>query len=68
MNKIGPNVEPCGIPDKKIWKTLSVPIIFTPCLIRFKYECTKVTATSDKPYESCFAASKSNSQKPWKDP
>ena len=25
------NIEPCGIPDKSIGKTLSVPFIFTPC-------------------------------------
>ena len=24
---MGPNVEPYGIPDKSIWKTLSVPFL-----------------------------------------
>ena len=43
-----PNIEPCGIPDKRILKTLSVTFIFTPCFLHFKYECTKVTASSDK--------------------
>ena len=37
---MGPNIEPCGIPDKSIWKALSVPFIFTPCFPRFKYEYT----------------------------
>ena len=46
---MGPNIEPCGIPDKSIWKTLSVSFIFTPYFLRFKYEFTKVTASSDKP-------------------
>ena len=45
-----PNIEPCGVPDKSISKRLSVPFIFTACFVRFKYECTKVTASSDKPY------------------
>ena len=47
---MGPNIELCGIPDKSICKTLSVPFIFTSCFLLFKYECTKVTASSDKPY------------------
>ena len=41
---MGPNIEPCA----------------TPCFLRFKYECTKVTASSEKPYVWSFAASK-----PW---
>ena len=55
---MGPNIEPCGIPDKTIRKTLSVSFIFTSSFPRFKYECTKVTASSDKPYARRFAASK----------
>ena len=56
---MGPNIEPCGIPDKSVWKTLSVSFIFTSCFLRFKYECTKVNASSDKSYAWSFAASKS---------
>ena len=37
LNRMGPNIEPCGIHDKNIWKKLSVPFIFTPCFLRFKY-------------------------------
>ena len=36
LNKMGPNIEPCGIPDKSIWKTLSVSFIFTSCFLHFK--------------------------------
>ena len=39
---MGPNIEPCGIPDKSMWKALSVSLIFAPCFPRFKHECTKV--------------------------
>ena len=38
---MGPNIEPCAIPDESI---------FTPCFLRFKYECTTVTASSEKLY------------------
>ena len=31
----GSHVELCGIPDKSIWKTLSVSFIFTLCFLRF---------------------------------
>ena len=44
---MGPNIEPCGIPGKSIWKTLSVSFILTPRFLPFKYEYTKVTASSD---------------------
>ena len=33
FNKMGPNIEPSGIPDKCIWKTLSVPFVFAPCFL-----------------------------------
>ena len=59
LNKMGPNIDPCGIPDRSIWKTLSMSFIFTPYFLHFKYECTKVTASSDKPYAWSFAANKS---------
>ena len=32
---------------------------FTPCLLRFKHECTKVSTSSSKPSARSFAASKS---------
>ena len=32
---MGPNVEPYGIPDKSILKTLSVPFLHPPCFLRF---------------------------------
>ena len=47
---MGSNIEPCGIPDKSIRKKLSVLFLFTSCFPYFKYECTKVTASFDKPY------------------
>ena len=47
---MGPNVEPCGIPDKSNSKTLSSSFVFLPSFLRFKYECTKVTASSEKTY------------------
>ena len=56
---MGPNIEPCGIPDKSMWKALSVSLIFAPCFPRFKHECTKVNASSDKSYAWSFTASKS---------
>ena len=46
---MGPNIKPGGIPDKSIWKTLLMPLIFTVCILRFKYEHTKVIPDSDKP-------------------
>ena len=55
---MGPNIEPCGIPNKSIWKTLSVPFIVSPCFLRFKYQCAKVTASFDKLYAWRFAAGK----------
>ena len=30
---MAPNIEPCGIPDKSIWKTPSVSFIVTPCFL-----------------------------------
>ena len=59
VNKIGPNIDPCGIPSKSIWKTHLVLFIFTPCFLRFKYEYTKATVSYDKQYEWSFATSKS---------
>ena len=56
---MGVNIEPFGIPDKSIWEVPSVSFSFTSYFLRFKYECTKVTAISDKPYAWCFAAIKS---------
>ena len=58
LNKMELNIEPCGILDKSIQKTLSVSFIFTPCFLRFKYD-TKVTASSDKPFAWSFTSSKS---------
>ena len=55
---MGPNIEPCGIADTSTWKTLSVTFIFTPCFLGFKYEFTKVTTSSDKPYAWGFETSK----------
>ena len=43
-----PNTQLCGIPDKSIRKTLSVPFVCTACFLRFEYESTKVTVSSDK--------------------
>ena len=54
-----PNIEPCGMLDKSIWKEHSVLFIFTPCVLCFKYEYTKVTESSDKVYARKFATSKS---------
>ena len=57
---MGPNIWYTW--KKSIWKTPSVSFIFTYFYIyflHFKYECTKVTASSDKPYAWSFAASKS---------
>ena len=59
LNTMGPDMEPFGIPDKSIWKTLSVSLIFTPCFLRFKYEYAKVTTSSDKSYAWSFETSKS---------
>ena len=56
---MGPNIESCGIPDKSVWKTLSVSFNFTRCFLHFKYECTKVTTSPDKPYARSLAGSKS---------
>ena len=56
---MGPYVEPCSMRDKSIWKILSGSFIFTPSCLRFKYECTKVTTSSDKPYAWSSATSKS---------
>ena len=50
-----PNIEPWGIPDKRIWKALSVSLIFTYFFLYFKYGYTKVTASSDKPCAWSFA-------------
>ena len=52
-------VEPSGLPDQSIWKTLSVSFIFTPFILALTYECTKVTASSDKTYAWSFAGSRS---------
>ena len=56
---MGPNIEPCGIPDKSMWKALSVSLIFAPCFPWFKHECTKVNASSDKSYPWSFTVGKS---------
>ena len=53
-----PNLEPCVVPEKSVWKALSVSFIL-PHFLCFKYECTKVTTSSDKPYTWSFASSKS---------
>ena len=55
LNKMGPNIEARGIPDKSIHSV----IYFYNCFLRFKNECTKVTASSDKPYTLALATSKS---------
>ena len=55
LNKMGPNIEARGIPDKSIHSV----IYFYNRFLRFKNECTKVTASSDKPYTLALAKSKS---------
>ena len=57
---MGPNVEPCAIPDESI---------FTPCFLCFKYECTKVTASlKNRMYEVLQQVNHEyNSQKSWRD-
>ena len=52
---MGPNIEPRSIPDKSIHSV----IYFYNRFLRFKYECTKVTVSSDKPYTLALATSKS---------
>ena len=49
-----PNIEPWGIPDKSIWKALSVSLIFTNFFYILGMD-TKVTASSDKPCAWSFA-------------
>ena len=67
---MGHEIEPCGIPDRSVWKTLSVPFIFTPCFLSFKYECTKNTASSDNDVHDVLQQVnyEEYSQKPWTDP
>ena len=36
LNKIGPNMEPCGTPDNRILKILSTSFNLTPCYLLFK--------------------------------
>ena len=36
LNKIGPNMEPCGTPNNTSLKILSASIILTPCSLLFK--------------------------------
>ena len=55
---MGPNIKPC-VYLIKVFEKHSVSFIFTPSFLRFKYECTKVTASFDKPYARSFATSKS---------
>ena len=55
LNKMGPNIEARGIPDKSIHSV----IYFYNRFLRFKNECAKVTASSDKPYTLALATSKS---------
>ena len=67
---MGPNIELCGIPDKSIWKTLSVPFIFTSYILRFKYVYTKITVSSDKHMHEALQQVNHDeySQKLWGDP
>ena len=67
---MGPNIKPCGIHDKSVSKTLSVSFIFTPCFLRFKYEHTKATASSDNhKHEVLQQVNREEySQKPLRDP
>ena len=39
---MGPNVDPCGIPNKCIWKTLSVSFIFAHCFLRLSMNVQKL--------------------------
>ena len=55
LNEKGPNTEHQHTPSESIWKLL----FLHPCFfLRFKYEYTKVTASSDKPYAWSVATSK----------
>ena len=36
LNKIKPNMEPCGTPDNRILKILSASFILTPCCLLVK--------------------------------
>ena len=47
---MGPNIKPCGIPEKVFEKHYQCHVVLHLCFLHFKYECTKVTAPSDKPY------------------
>ena len=54
LNETGPNTEHQHAPSESIWKLL----FLHPVFLRFKYEYTKVTASSDKPYAWSVATSK----------
>ena len=59
MKKIGPNIEPCGTPDKIFWNALKMLFILTFCFRSFQYEFRKVTVSKLSPQAWSLAMSKS---------
>ena len=43
LKMIGPNMEPCGIPDKMFWNAIKMLFTLTFCFRSFKYEFRRVT-------------------------
>ena len=46
---IGPNIEPCGTPDKMFWKALKMFCILTFSFRSFEFEFRKVTVSKFSP-------------------
>ena len=59
LKRIGPNIEPCGTPDKMFWKALEMLFILTFCFRSFKYEFRKVTVPKLNPSAWSLAMSQS---------
>ena len=49
LKRIGPNIEPCGTPDKIFWNALKMLFILIFCFRSFKYEFRKVTVSKLSP-------------------
>ena len=49
LKRIGPNIKPCGTPDKMFWNALKMLFILTFCFRSFKCKFRKVTVSKLSP-------------------
>ena len=59
LNKIGPRIDPCGTPERIIFRRLREPPFLTHCLRWLRYDSISFSTSLVTPYASSLAINKS---------